>query len=143
MNIDDSILNKLYKLAEKASKNGEIPVSCCILNKNNKIISWEINKRQKKYDVFGHAEVLCIQTAAKKIKDWRLDGYKMIVTLEPCDMCSMVISKCRLDKVYYILESNSNENTNIISINKQKLEVDPDYEIKFRKLLTDFFDNKR
>ena len=141
--IDDSILDKLYKLSLKAFRNGEIPVSCCILDKNGKIISWEINKRQKKYDILGHSEILCIQKVEKKIKDWRLDGYSMVVTLEPCDMCSMVISKSRLDHVYYILDSNSNESSDLISIKKDKLKVSPEYEEKFRKLLTDFFDNKR
>ena len=100
MNIDKFIVDKLYKLAFKAYKKGEIPVSCAILDSNNKVISWEINGRQNSYDVLGHAEIRCIRKASKKIKDWRLDSYKMIVTLEPCDMCSMIISKCRLDHIF-------------------------------------------
>ena len=67
----------------------------------------------------------------------------MIVTLEPCDMCSMIIKKSRLDEIYYILESDSYECTNDFEINKKKLEIDKISEEKFRKILTDFFDNKR
>ena len=143
MKIDQNIIDKLYNLAKEAFEDGEIPISAVILNNNNEIIAFERNKRQKSYDILGHAEILCIQKAEKEIKDWRLDGYKMIVTLEPCDMCSMIIKKSRLDEIYYILESDSYECTNDFEINKKKLDIDKIGEEKFRKLLTDFFDNKR
>lgn len=143
MNIDIKILEKLYNLAIKAYKKGEIPVSAIILDKNNKIISAEYNNRQNEYNILGHAEILAIQKAEKKIKDWRLDGYKMIVSLEPCDMCSMIINKSRLDHVYYILSSDSNDKSKVYNIEKTKIKINKEFEIKFQKLLTDFFDNKR
>ena len=143
MNINIKILEKLYNLAIKAYKKGEIPVSAIILDKNNKIISAEYNNRQNEYNILGHAEILAIQKAEKKIKDWRLDGYKMIVSLEPCDMCSMIINKSRLDHVYYILSSDSSDKNKVYNIEKTKIKINKEFEIKFQKLLTDFFDNKR
>ena len=143
MNIDNKTLDKLYKLANKAFKKGEIPVSAIILDKNNKIVSAKYNNRQNKYNILGHAEILAIQSLEKKIKDWRLDGYKMIVSLEPCDMCSMVINKSRLDHVYYVLSSESTDKTNDFGIRKSKLNIDKELELKFHKLLTNFFYNKR
>ena len=134
--INEKMLKFLLKKAEKASKNGEIPVSALIFDKNGKIIAWEINRRQGNYNVLGHAEILAILKAEKKIKDWRLNGYSMLVSLEPCDMCSLVISESRLDHVYYIVY-------NSFDINKSKLDGFGDYEVKFNKLLTDFFDDKR
>ena len=141
MNIDKKILDKLYNLALKAYKKGEIPVSAIILDENNKIIAAKCNNRQNEYNILGHAEILAIQEAEKKIKDWRLDGYKMIVSLEPCDMCSMIINKSRIDHVYYILSSESTDKNEVYNIDK--IEIDKKIEIKFQKLLIDFFDNKR
>ena len=110
---------------------------------DQKIIDNERNRRQKKNNILGHAEILCIQKAEKKIKDWRLDGFKMIVSLEPCDMCSMVIKKSRLDEIFYMLESDSYECTNDFDIKKSKLEIDKLTEKKFKELLVNFFNNKR
>ncbi len=143
MNINNKIIDELYRLSLKAFKKGEIPVSAIIIDKNGKIISREINNRQNCWNILGHAEILAIQKAEKKIKDWRLDGYCMIVSLEPCDMCSMIISKSRIDKVYYILESDSKENEMNNIITKEKINISYETEKKFKKLLTDFFDNKR
>ena len=116
MNIDKKILDLLLKTAEKAYKKGEIPVSAVILDQEGKLVSSAFNCRQKQYNVLGHAEISCILKAEKKIRDWRLDGYYMIVTLEPCNMCSMIIKESRLDKVYYFLPKKSDNESWEINI---------------------------
>lgn len=143
MNIDIKVLDLLLKNAEKAYKKGEIPVSAVILDQNGKLISDSFNNRQNKYNVLGHAEVNAIVKAEKKIKDWRLDGYYMIVTLEPCNMCSMIIKECRLDKVYYFLPKKSDNDSWEINIYKEQIDKYEEYTSKFKQLLTDFFNNKR
>ena len=65
-------LDLLYKLALKAYKNDDIPVSA-ILIKNDKIVATGYNNRHKKGFVIGHAEVNAILRAEKKLKDFRLD----------------------------------------------------------------------
>lgn len=143
MNIDIKVLDLLLKNAEKAYKKGEIPVSAVILDQNGKLISNSFNNRQNKYNVLGHAEVNAIVKAEKKIKDWRLDGYYMIVTLEPCNMCSMIIKECRLDKVYYFLPKKSDNDSWEINIDKEQIDKYEEYTSKLKQLLTDFFNNKR
>lgn len=91
----------LIKEAKRAFNANEIPVGAVVV-KDNKIISSAHNVRQKKCDVTGHAEVKAIIKAAKKQKDWRLDGYELYVTLEPCVMCQKIIEESRIKKVYYI-----------------------------------------
>jgi len=93
------------KESKKAYKKNEIPVGC-VITKNNKMIAKAHNNRQKKSNILGHAEILCILKAEKKNKDWRLDGYNMYVTLEPCDMCKKIIEESRIENVYYMLENN-------------------------------------
>lgn len=143
MNIDGKILDLLVKNAKKAFKNGEIPVSAVIFDHSGKVISSSFNNRQNTYNVLGHAEVNCIFDAEKKIRDWRLDGYYMVVTLEPCDMCSMIIKESRLDKIYYFLPKKGDKNNSNIDIDKLMIENYPEYTTIFKDLLTSFFDNKR
>ena len=143
MNIDRKILDLLLKNAEKAYKKGEIPVSAVILDQSGKLISSAFNSRQKQYNVLGHAEISSILRSEKKLKDWRLDGYYMIVTLEPCNMCSMIIKESRLDKVYYFLPKKSDNDSWEINIEKEQIDNYVEYTNSFKYLLTDFFNNKR
>lgn len=143
MNIDEKVLDLLVKNAGKAFKKGEIPVSAVIVDQEGNIVSFSYNNRQNKCNVLGHAEINCILKAEKRIRDWRLDGYSMIVSLEPCDMCSMVIKESRLDKVYYFLPKKSDKSDYICDVDMFMIEDYPEYTEKFKNLLTSFFDNKR
>ncbi len=141
MNI--KILNELDKMVDRSLKGDEIPVGAVIFDNNDNIIASASNNRQKKCNVLGHAEINAIIKAEKKIGDWRLDGYSMIVNLEPCDMCSSIIKESRLDKVYYLLGNNSINNST--KIQKQLLEEN-DYLIykeKYKNKLSTYFKNKR
>ena len=143
MIIGNEILSKLYNVCLDSYNSDEIPVAAAIFDsKNNELIAISGNNRQGTNSVLGHAEINCILEAERKIKDWRLDGYYMIVSLEPCDMCSMVIRESRLDKIYYILPKKQ-LSTNEIEICKEQVDIDENDKEKFTKLLTIFFDNKR
>ena len=143
MDIDKKVLDLLLKNVKKAYKKGEIPVSAVILDQSGNVISSSFNDRQKKCNVLGHAEINAILKAEKKIRDWRLDGYSMIVTLEPCNMCSMIIKESRLDKVYYFLPKKSDNDSWEINIEKEQIDNYVEYTNSFKHLLTDFFNNKR
>ena len=88
------------KQAERAEEAGEVPIGCVIV-KDGKIFARAYNMRQKKRRVTAHAEMLAIEKACKKIKDWRLDGAEMYITLEPCPMCAGAIAASRIKKVYF------------------------------------------
>ena len=103
----DKYFNKAIKEAIKSYRNNEVPVGAIIV-KNDQIISKGHNDRQKKYNVLGHAEIISIVKASKKIKDWRLDDCEMFVTLEPCEMCQKIIDECRIKKIYYLIKGKEN-----------------------------------
>lgn len=132
-------LDILIKLIRKAEKKQEVPVACLILDNNGKIISKKINNRQNKYNVLGHAEINAIISAEKKIKDWRLDSYTMIVSLCPCELCQQIIKEARISKVYYLLENKNNKKilTNMEEIKKKK------YKEQYKNILQKFFIDKR
>lgn len=98
-------MEEAYKESLKALRKKEIPVGAVII-KDQKIIAKAHNLRQKKHNILGHAEILCINKAEKKLKDWRLNGCEMYVTMKPCKMCEEIIKESRLEKVYYLSESN-------------------------------------
>ena len=66
--------------AKKAYKKGEVPVGA-VLVINGKIISKTHNKREKKNNPLGHAEVNAILKASKKLKEKILNEATLYVTL--------------------------------------------------------------
>lgn len=135
----EKYLDILLKLIKKAIKKEEIPVACLILDNEGKIITKKINNRQNKYNVLGHAEINAILATEKKIKDWRLDKYIMIVTLYPCELCQQIIKESRISKVYYLLDNK--KHTKIID-NMTKIN-NKEYQDKYQKILKKFFIDKR
>lgn len=127
--------------AKEAFDKGEIPVSAVVLDKNQNVISCCCNDRQGSNNLLGHAEVLAILAAEECIGDWRLNGYSMVVNLEPCTMCSAIIKESRLDIVYFFVSKPDNDN--VIGINSVYVEGYEDDRDYFRKLLMEFFDNMR
>lgn len=97
-----------YKMAVKAFNRREIPVGC-VITKNGKIIAKSFNNRQKNYNILGHAEINCILKSEKKLKDWRLDGCFMYVTLEPCDLCAKIIKEARIDHVFFLIDNKKSK----------------------------------
>lgn len=128
--------NILFKMCLKAIKNDEIPVAA-LIEKNGKIISKSINKRNKTHNPLAHAEINCIIKAAKKLKDWRLNECILYVTLEPCHMCKEIIKETRIKCVYYYNENY--KQINYQSTFKKINTVNND----FSNLLTNFFKEKR
>jgi len=139
----------LIKEAKKAYLKDEVPISAVIV-KDGKIISKAHNLKETKNSVIAHAEILAIEKACKKIKNWRLDGFDIYITLEPCSMCAAVLHQSRIDNIYFfsrrencgknilleqiLVEKNSNKPTNYQFI---------EYSDESKKLLQDFFKKRR
>ncbi len=93
-------MKEAIKEAKKAELIDEVPVGCVIV-KDDKIIARGHNQRETKQSPIGHAEIVAINKASKKLNSWRLEGCDIYVTLEPCIMCSGAIIQSRIRKVYY------------------------------------------
>ncbi len=141
MVLSDEIRILLKDNAKKAFDLGEIPVSALIVDADMNIVCSAFNNRQSTSNILGHAEVLCILEAERLIGDWRLNGYRMIVNLEPCVMCSAIINESRLDGVYFMLENPNLEH--IIDIKCEYVEGYEEDKLYFKNLLTDFFEDMR
>lgn len=140
MKINKEVLDILDQEVLKSMKIDEIPIGAVIIDSNQNIISSGHNTRQSDKNVLGHAEINAILAAEKVINDWRLDGYSMVVSLEPCQMCESIIKESRLDKVYFFLNSNYSNSSNNSFTELKGYEV---YKEKYDNYLKIFFHNMR
>lgn len=109
MNKDEEIMLIAIKEANLAFLEGEIPVGAVIVDKSYNIISKAHNKKEKLNDVTAHAEILAIKEAVKVTNSWRLNDYKIYVTMEPCLMCTSAILQSRIKEIIYGVDSKFNE----------------------------------
>ncbi|MEC7833052.1 MAG: nucleoside deaminase [Pseudomonadota bacterium] len=90
------------ELAKSAADNGEVPVGAVIVErKSSNILAAFHNQMRADYSAINHAEILAIQKATKVLKNERLVGCDLFVSLEPCPMCAHAISIARLDRLFY------------------------------------------
>ena len=140
--MDEKYLNVLLKEAKKAQSKDEVPISALIVNDKGKIIAKAHNNREKTHLTINHAEIICINKANKCMKNKLLDNCSLYITLEPCDMCKVVIKEARIKNVYYLLNRNPDKKlhskTSFKLINNHLAEKD-----NYQQLLANFFKKRR
>lgn len=138
--MEEKYFSILLKLAKKAVKKDEVPVSALIV-KDGKIIAKAYNKRNKSKFVLDHAEMLVIKKTSGKLKDWRLNECDIYVTLKPCSICEAAIKQARIRNLYYLIDKLEDKKeynkTKFIKANKSMF-ID-----EYNKILKDFFTKKR
>ena len=95
---DEKYMRQAIRLAKKAEENGDVPIGCVIVYEG-KVIGRGYNRRNADKMTLAHAELIAMRKAGKIIKDWRLEGCRMYVTLEPCQMCAGAIVQARIPEV--------------------------------------------
>lgn len=98
-------MKEALKEALKARAKDEVPVGAVIVL-NGKIIARGHNKRETKKNSLCHAEIIVIDKACKKLKNFRLENCELYVTLEPCLMCAGAIVQARIKKVVFGASDN-------------------------------------
>ncbi len=94
-------MNKALKQAVVALKKNEVPIGAVVVDKNGKVLARAYNKTENNGCQAGHAEVLAIQKACKKLGTWRLDDCSIYVTLEPCLMCFGLVQLSRIKNLFF------------------------------------------
>lgn len=88
-------------IAQSSLKTEDVPVGALIVDSDNNVISTGYNEREAHQDPTAHAEIVAIRRAAQKLGTWRLDGCKLVVTLEPCAMCAGAIAQSRINTLVF------------------------------------------
>jgi tRNA(adenine34) deaminase len=86
--------------AKLAESEGEVPVGA-VLVKEDLLIAKSHNQSILKNDATAHAEMQIIQSAGKKLKNYRLNETILYVTLEPCAMCFGAMIHARIERIVY------------------------------------------
>jgi len=99
---DEDYMRLALGEAQAASLRGEVPVGAVLVNPaSQEIIARTGNAPIGICDPTAHAEILALRDGAYKTDNYRLTGFDLYVTLEPCTMCAGAISNARIRRVIY------------------------------------------
>jgi tRNA(adenine34) deaminase len=88
-------------LAKEAATKGDVPVGAMVVDESGNVVGQGANLREQNNDPTAHAEIVAIRDAAKNIGNYRLDDLTMVVTLEPCVMCTGAIVQAKLKRLVF------------------------------------------
>ena len=97
---DEFWMRKALEVAIEAQCNDEVPVGA-VLVKNNELIASASNSPISSNDPSAHAEILVIRKAARCLKNYRIPGTTLYVTLEPCMMCAGAMLHARVGRLVF------------------------------------------
>jgi tRNA(adenine34) deaminase len=98
--LDDAMRAALAE-ARAALATGDVPVGAVVLDSHGVVVGTGRNAREALADPTAHAEMMALQAAAGLRRSWRLDGYTLVVTLEPCAMCAGASVLARVSRLVY------------------------------------------
>ena len=149
MSEDEKWMSFALEEAKKAEREGEVPVGA-VLVKDNLLIAKSHNKPISENDPTAHAEIKVLRAAGSEIKNYRLPGTTLYVTLEPCAMCLGAIMQARIQRVVFGAYDpktgvcGSSENFMEASCFNHKIDLTSGVlENESKQLLKNFFNSRR
>ncbi len=98
--VDRRYMERALLLAQQARDRNEIPVGAVVVLADE-VVGQGANQSVSEHDPSGHAEIVAIRDAARRVGNYRLNGATLYVTLEPCIMCAGAILHARLERVVF------------------------------------------
>ena len=93
-------MRRALELARRAQAEGEVPVGAVIVLEG-RIVGEGWNRPIAAADPTAHAEIQAMRAAAGALRNYRLTGATLYVTLEPCDMCLGAMFHARIARAVY------------------------------------------
>lgn len=100
MDADSTFMQLALEEASAAAVAGEVPIGALMV-RDGKILARSGNRTIHDCDPSAHAEMVVIREAARSLKNYRLAGTTLYVTLEPCSMCAGAIIQARIPRLVY------------------------------------------
>lgn len=94
-------MRRCLRLADVAAREGDVPVGALVLDPDGNVIGEGFNTREADLNPAGHAEILALTRAARRLGTTHLDGCTLLVTLEPCAMCAGAIVLSRVSTLAF------------------------------------------
>ncbi len=105
--IDEQYMKQAIIEAEKAYKEGEVPVGAIIVM-NERIIGRGYNQVEKLNDSTAHAEIIALTAAFNFLGNKYLPEATLYVTIQPCLMCSGALYWSKIGRIIYGAEDEKN-----------------------------------
>ena len=100
MEADIDYMRQAIALAGRAAQAGEVPVGA-VLVYQGRVVGEGWNQPMSSCDPCAHAEVLALRAGGTELRNYRLGGTTLYVTLEPCTMCVGAILHARVERLVY------------------------------------------
>ena len=84
-----------------ASEHGEVPIGACIVGPDGELLAVAGNRTRTDCDPTGHAEIIALRAAARRVGNYRLTGAVVYSTIEPCAMCAGALVQARIRRLVY------------------------------------------
>jgi tRNA(adenine34) deaminase len=98
---DQDFMERALARARQARDTGEVPVGAVLVDAGGQILAEAGNAPIANHDPSAHAEMLVLRDAAQKVRNYRLPGTTLYVTLEPCPMCAGALVHARVERIVY------------------------------------------
>ena len=96
----DTFMRLALDEARKAHEAGEVPVGAVVLL-DGEVVGTGFNQPISAHDPTAHAEIVALRAAAARVRNYRLAGATLYVTVEPCLMCVGAMVHARVGLVVY------------------------------------------
>src|SRR5215207_611571 len=97
---DEQWMRYALNRALQAGERGEVPVGAVVVA-GGELLSEGSNEPIGTHDPTAHAEIVAIRRAAAELRNYRLTGATLYVTIEPCQMCVGAMIHARVARLVY------------------------------------------
>jgi len=97
---DEQWMRYALNRARQAAARGEVPVGA-VLVKDGELVAEGFNNPIGAHDPTAHAEIVALRRAAAELRNYRLTGATLYVTIEPCQMCVGAMVHARIARLVY------------------------------------------
>ena len=94
-------MRQALDVGASAASSGDVPVGAVLVDPDGTVVARAANERERAGDPTAHAELLALRAGAARVPGWRLEGYTLVVTLEPCTMCAGALVLARVARLVY------------------------------------------
>lgn len=98
---DLEFLKLALNQAKAAGERAEVPVGAVLVSADSEVLAGAGNRIIELRDPTAHAEMQVLRAGAARLRNERLIGTTLYVSLEPCAMCSAAISLARVARLVY------------------------------------------
>lgn len=105
---DERYMRRALELAARGELEGEVPVGALVVL-DGKVVGEGWNRPIAAADPTAHAEIQALRAAAAHLRNYRLTGATIYVTLAPCDMCLGALFHARIARAVYGAEDPKKE----------------------------------